>query len=910
MSGLIYVPQVSSDGIGRQALPQGGDGALTAAATAKLGQAVEGFGDTLAKVSAAQLGINRETNKAKRETDFLLGVDGLNQKYQNDPDPSSAPQRYQEEVTKLRQTAIDGFDPQTRAEFDLHLQRKSITAVSNQRYDALKRQSDQYTGNLDAQYQLYTNRYAAAKTDEERKAVAGELEQSLQSGVASGMMTHRGAEGYRQALAKTGDEALALRAIGQNPAAAQAAFADSTKFTGLDPVRRQQLMDHAKAAAEEQRAAGIIQQARFNPAAAALASGRLTDPKQAEIVFDQAIIPQESGGKAGAVSVQGALGVSQIMPDTARMVAGKIGRADIAGMDDATLRGRLTSDPKLARELGLAYFQDNLKTFNGNLAPTIASYHAGPGGAVAKAHQQAVAAYGETYSPEQFLSFMPPGLKDGGGKATVDYVRDIFKRMGAPTNAAAMSPMASYRMANAVGQVLDQEAARRDQVTRSLVAVAGREADALSPILRDGYSPDPERVAATRSTLMLGAQRGDAGSAEKLRSFEEALSMAPVVNQMYRMKPEHLEAELASARQQMASGIVTPEISRRVELMEKVSGEIATARKDNPLALIERQGIAPATPVNVGVDMADPGQVGSFRQQLAARSATSDRADALYSSRAFFKPEERLAVKQRYQEMGENDRFRLLKEVAENTSEASYRAAVTEMTGGNGHAATAGMFMRRNPELARAIITGAAYLEQPGVKPKVDDLKKSFSAAFGGDMYPPTLQSQLSDAALAVYAAERGKNGALYDPQDTAGIQSAVDRVIGKLEKINGRRVPVPADLAGWQLKEALYAIDKPHIEAMGGAFDNRGQPFEPSFIRRYAQLKPAGVGDGRYLVVVQQGGDTRPILDKNQQPLIYDAHELVKQVRGAQPSNMQSAQQRRADNILREGARVSGETQ
>ena len=474
MSGLIYVPQVSSDGLGRGIGNPGDGGEMTAQATARFGQALEGFGDQLAKANASVQKINTENDVLQRQTNFSQGVDALNQKYQNDPDPSTAPQRYAEELKTLREQNLAGVDPSQRVWLDHTFQKSSIPAVGNIRFDALKKQADQYSANLDTQYQFLTSRYAAAKTDAERESARVELDTLLNTGTSQGRISFKQAEGYRQSMGKTGDEALALRAIGQNPASAMAALDDATKYTGLDPVRRQQLRDQAKATAEEQRAAGIVQQARFNPVQAAFAAGRLSDPTHAARVFDQAIIPQESGGNPGAVSVQGALGVSQIMPDTARMVAGRIGRSDIANMGNLTLRQYLTENPAVARQLGLAYFEDNLRKFNGNLAPAIAAYHAGPGGAVQKAHEAAVAAHGETYTPEQFLAFMPAGLKDGSGKATIDYVRDIYRRMGANTSAAPLSATRSYQLSNAVGDVMEREAARLKKVFDDVGGVAGR----------------------------------------------------------------------------------------------------------------------------------------------------------------------------------------------------------------------------------------------------------------------------------------------------------------------------------------------------------------------------------------------------------------------------------------------------
>lgn len=83
-----------------------------------------------------------------------------------------------------------------------------------------------------------------------------------------------------------------------------------------------------------------------------------------------AIIKQESGGNPGAVSEKGALGLMQLMPDTARQVAQQMGVPfDVA---------RLTQDPAYNKALGTAYIREMLGRYGGNQTLALAAYNAGP----------------------------------------------------------------------------------------------------------------------------------------------------------------------------------------------------------------------------------------------------------------------------------------------------------------------------------------------------------------------------------------------------------------------------------------------------------------------------------------------------------------------------------------------------
>ncbi|PXA88139.1 transglycosylase [Nostoc sp. 3335mG] len=94
-----------------------------------------------------------------------------------------------------------------------------------------------------------------------------------------------------------------------------------------------------------------------------------------------AMVRTESGGRQSAVSNKGALGLMQVMPQTAR----SLGVANPSAM---------LVDPELALSTGAAYLKTLQARLGNNVALVVAAYNAGPG-AVMKAGMR-VPAYRET----------------------------------------------------------------------------------------------------------------------------------------------------------------------------------------------------------------------------------------------------------------------------------------------------------------------------------------------------------------------------------------------------------------------------------------------------------------------------------------------------------------------------------
>jgi len=85
-----------------------------------------------------------------------------------------------------------------------------------------------------------------------------------------------------------------------------------------------------------------------------------------------AVIRTESNYKTGLESPKGAVGIMQIMPDTADWIIRQ------AGYTDITLRD-VMERPDVGIELGTWYLKSLHEQFDGNAVAALAAYNAGPG---------------------------------------------------------------------------------------------------------------------------------------------------------------------------------------------------------------------------------------------------------------------------------------------------------------------------------------------------------------------------------------------------------------------------------------------------------------------------------------------------------------------------------------------------
>lgn len=105
------------------------------------------------------------------------------------------------------------------------------------------------------------------------------------------------------------------------------------------------------------------------------------------------IIYHESRFRRDAVSPRGARGLMQVMPDTAREIASKLGWDEVSSDD--------LFNPRINLELGCWYFNDIMKEFNNEPKVALAAYNAGRGNVYRWGSQeQGSLAYPSSNKPE------------------------------------------------------------------------------------------------------------------------------------------------------------------------------------------------------------------------------------------------------------------------------------------------------------------------------------------------------------------------------------------------------------------------------------------------------------------------------------------------------------------------------
>ena len=844
-------------------------------------QAMQQLGSE-ADVLAFHLARGRDqTELMNAKSQLLVAHSALNDKYTQDPafnDFRTAPGDYASEAEQTKNSIVGAasakLSPPAKAELDHFATTLNLSTGNQVKQAALAREAQFNIANWQTQAPLLQQRYVAAGSQAERDEIQAHGEQSIAGLASAGWIHPDVAAKERQAFDQGLQESYIAKVQQHDPAAAKALLDDASQFTAIPAERRIALQNNAGAAVDATGELKLGVLAKQNPSAAIAAVGRIdpADTNTIGAIFDKGVVSQESQNDPTAISPKGALGLSQLMPDTARAAATRIGRMDVAEMSDSQLRATLINDPSLNRQLGVNEFQRLVTKYQGDIPAALAGYNAGEG-AADKWVAAAKAKFGDDWTPQQFQSVVNYG-------ETKDYIGKVYGYLGAPMDRFGMTGNAVLR---AQGQALD--IGRQEEAAQGRTLAAGaalqRSEDQVTQVLQDGYPVDPGRLAAYRQTQSLAAAQGDGAAAAELRRLDMAEAQAPIMRAAYSMPPSALAATIASEQQRMAtSGDVSPFEIARLKTMQTVQAQMDAAKTTNTIGLGERQGMFKSVPI----DFSQSGS-SAFGDAIAARAPQVMQAAAAYDGNVVpFKPEEVSQAKAVWGQMGPNEKATLAATLATNFKDPNvYEAAMRQIAGGNRLEMTAGILGGQDPQLAEKILTGAEMLKDPGVEAKIKGVREAITAAIPVGLYPNVqTNSDVSEAVAAVYAADKGAAHALIDPTDSAGIKAAIAEVTGPQVNIGGRMTPIPKEFAPGAVQHTLANLTADDVKPLGGL-----QPgLDPAWLGRNAQLLPLGLGSSNYQVLV----NGQRVLTADGRNLQVDLRSFAAQQKARQDAAAKSA--------------------
>ncbi|WPP00080.1 transglycosylase SLT domain-containing protein [Pseudomonas sp. HR96] len=166
-------------------------------------------------------------------------------------------------------------------------------------------------------------------------------------------------------------------------------------------------------------------------------AGRVTRGAGMLLRLVERVIAHESAGQVAAVSPKGALGLMQLMPDTAREMAAQLGLV----YDHR----RLTRDGEYNKRLGTAYLAQLLRRYDGETVLAVAAYNAGPGRVDQWLQQYGDPRRGEV-SAQRWIETIP-------FEETRQYTRRIFQDLyghngfkpAPPSAALSQQPRSEYK---------------------------------------------------------------------------------------------------------------------------------------------------------------------------------------------------------------------------------------------------------------------------------------------------------------------------------------------------------------------------------------------------------------------------------------------------------------------------------
>ncbi len=822
-------------------------------------KALSALGDELNSVATKLQEGQQHTAASVGMEQFTKDNAVLKQQYTDDTDYATAPQRFAGAIAEKQRDALANIsDPVIRARQSLEMTRLATTSGNDVRTAQVAREGDVNIAADDTIAQASLNDAVTAASPQERAAAIDRRAANLERLHAAGWIDAKTAVKRQQDFGSQLDQADAMALVQKNPAQALQALNSPDTFKSLDPVRRESLIAAATSKLDGNTQADVVTAAAFHPEAASLAIGRVIAPDHAQKIFDNGIVKVEGARDNTEVSNKGAIGLSQILPGTARDTAKALGLNDVAALSDADLVQRLKTDQSLNLQLGRAYWQQMVTRYDGNVGLAAAAYNAGPGRADAwKA--QATDKFGTGFSPVQLASVVDI-------KETRDYLGKLYGVFNAPMNAQFSSPAATAQAATAVGSVLAQQSAREAHLL-SMQAQTSVSTDPVAKLVGDGFAVDPMRIANQRALLSASAAKGDATAAGNLRDLDFAEKSQPFIKQAWSTPPAMLDDNIKSMEAQLSTpgANATQTGVNMLNAFKAVRDAQIKARDNEPVTLGAKAGLYALQPIDPNAPLDDT-MIGSLKN----RDAQAQVAHTQWGgSGSPLTVQEAEAWHQKYSDGTPSDRAAIVGQFAKALSPQTFAAALPQIVSGTnaksdrpGVAMAAGLFGRA-PEIAASILQGIdaqrtddKYVPTGTNKATYDSSRASYlpAAAFNvaSRTDPKGAYSSMQDAIDARYAFLSAQAKDNSGNLNTSRLKQASDDVTGGVLAHNG--APVIAPVRGMtqpQFDGVLWGVTDADLAA---AQTTGGKAITADYLRSGAKLQ--SVADGRYLLQVNRDDD------------------------------------------------------
>lgn len=387
----------------------------------RLGRAIEGVGD------ASEFIVDRDAavRAVERDTTFARNVNAL----LYDPE-SGFLTTSKENAVEGRKTALErlktmgddvfkDLDPRVASKVRPAIERRIESAMATiDRHTATERRN-WMVGSLDAR----TNRamddaltaYNSDEVIEENLKIG--IDALKATGELAGWSEEEFAANRDAFVSKTFRETTMRRAKDNPVAALEFARKNADRMTAADLAYVEATLEPL---AKDYRGREFVRRGRAGGYSPEVVNSAIEnkDWGTAAAALLPAVTGLESGGVAGKTSPKGAIGIGQMMPDTAKAAAKRLG---IAYDADKAL-----NDPEYGQQLATEELRFLIERFDGNIAMALVGYHGGPG-----LVDSAVKKYGDPrtgeISTEEWLSKLP---YSDGNMLTRDYVRNILGRTG------------------------------------------------------------------------------------------------------------------------------------------------------------------------------------------------------------------------------------------------------------------------------------------------------------------------------------------------------------------------------------------------------------------------------------------------------------------------------------------------